>query len=151
MRRWLLPTLFIPALLVLTACNHQPPPPYPGGTVSKLVVNDEQVGTGPLAEPGMELAVQYTGWLYEEKAKDKRGKKFDSTFDHGGQPFQFTLGTGHVIKGWDQGLKGMRVGGVRVIMIPPDLAYGSRGAGGGMIPPNASLVFKVRLITAKTP
>ena len=92
----------------------------------------------------MTVEVNYTGWLYDEHAKDKRGKKFDSSLDHG-QPFSFTLGQGMVIKGWDEGVAGMHVGGKRLLLIPAALGYGARGAG-GVIPPNASLVFEVDLL-----
>lgn len=148
MRRWLLPAL---ALLVLAGCSDTPPPPYPGGTVSKLTIIDEKAGAGPVAKPGMEVLVQYTGWLYDEHAKNKHGKEFDSTHKRNDTPFRFALGAGQVIKGWDQGVAGMRVGGIRELLIPPDLAYGSRGAGGGVIPPNASLVFRISLVDAQTP
>ncbi len=148
LRRWLIPAF---AILVLAACQNQSPQPYQGGTVDKLVIKDIKVGTGPVAKPGMEVLVQYTGWLYDEHASDKRGREFDSTSKRNDTPFRFTLGTGQVIKGWDQGVVGMRVGGVRELLIPADLAYGSRGAGGGVIPPGASLVFRVRLVDAQKP
>jgi FKBP-type peptidyl-prolyl cis-trans isomerase FkpA len=88
--------------------------------------------------------VQYTGWLYEDAAADHKGKKFDSSLDSG-KPFSFPLGTGSVIKGWDQGVVGMQVGESRRLVIPPDLAYGDSGAG-GVIPPGATLVFDVELV-----
>ncbi len=148
MRRWLLPAL---ALIALAACHGQPSQPYQGGTVSKLITKDITVGNGPVAKPGMEVLVQYTGWLYDENAKDKHGKEFDSTSKRNDTPFRFTLGTGQVIEGWDKGVVGMRVGGVRQLLIPPDLAYGHKGAGGGVIPPDASLVFRVKLVDAQKP
>ena len=148
MRRWLIPAF---ALLTLVACSHKAPEPYQGGNVTKLTIKDIKVGTGPVAKPGMEVLVQYTGWLYNEKAKDLHGREFDSTHKRNDTPFRFTLGTGQVIEGWDKGVAGMRVGGVRQLLIPPDMGYGSRGAGGGVIPPNASLVFRVKLVDAQAP
>lgn len=139
------------AALALAGCGNRPAAAYPGGTVSKLVIHDQTVGTGTRAEPGMVLLVQYTGWLYDQNAPGKRGKEFDSTRKRDNAPFRFVLGTGQVIKGWDQGIKGMRVGGVRELIIPPDLAYGDKGAGGGIIPPNAPLVFQVKLVDAQRP
>jgi len=135
------------ALAALTACNGTPPPPAPTGhgQVDKLATIDTKVGTGAEAKPGMTVQVLYTGWLYDDTAKDKHGTKFDSSDDHGGRPFSFTLGQGMVIKGWDQGVAGMHVGGERTLLIPADLGYGAGGAG-GVIPPNASLVFDVKLV-----
>ena len=93
------------------------------------------------------VRVHYTGWLYDAAKADKRGNKFDSSKDNG-QPFEFNLGAREVIPGWDQGVAGMKVGGKRVLTIPPDLGYGARGAG-GVIPPNATLVFEVELLDVK--
>jgi FKBP-type peptidyl-prolyl cis-trans isomerase FkpA len=145
MRR-LLPLI---ALLALAACNGTPPP-YTGGSVATLTKTDLKVGDGVEAKPGMEVLVNYTGWLYDEKATDKHGTKFDSSFDHG-SPFSFVLGKGQVIRGWDQGVAGMRVGGTRELLIPAEFGYGERGAGGGVIPPGASLVFEVELLDADAP
>jgi len=138
--RWLLP-LF--ALLALAACSPAPAP-YTGGHVYKLTTIDEVVGSGAEAKPGMDVRVNYTGWLYDQQAKDHRGAKFDSSLDHGA-PFSFPLGQGRVIKGWDEGVAGMRVGGKRILLIPAALGYGERGAGRA-IPPDASLVFEVELL-----
>ncbi len=139
------------ALAALTACNNTPPPaPASSGQVDKLTVVDTKVGSGAEAKPGMTVQVLYTGWLYDEHAKDKHGTKFDSTDDHGGDPFSFPLGQGQVIKGWDQGVAGMHVGGERTLLIPAELGYGARGAG-GVIPPNASLVFDVKLVGVGQP
>jgi len=138
--RWLLP-LF--ALLALAACSPAPAP-YTGGHVYKLTTIDEVVGSGAEAKPGMDVQVNYTGWLYDQQAKDHRGAKFDSSLDHGA-PFSFPLGQGRVIKGWDEGVAGMRVGGKRILLIPAALGYGERGAGRA-IPPGASLVFEVELL-----
>jgi FKBP-type peptidyl-prolyl cis-trans isomerase len=100
-------------------------------------------GSGETAEPGQTAVVHYTGWLYDEAAPDNRGQKFDSSVDRG-QHFEFPLGAGAVIAGWDRGVAGMQVGEVRELTIAPDLAYGERGAG-SVIPPGATLVFEVEL------
>ncbi len=105
---------------------------------------DHQIGAGALAESGMFVTVHYTGWLFDATEPDNKGRKFDSSRDRG-QPFGFNLGAGQVIKGWDQGVAGMRVGGQRTLTIPPELGYGARGAG-GVIPPNATLIFDVELL-----
>ncbi|PYQ89518.1 MAG: peptidylprolyl isomerase [Acidobacteria bacterium] len=115
--------------------------------ITSLQVSDAKVGTGVAAATGKEVTVHYTGWLYDPKAMDKHGKKFDSSRDHG-EPFSFKLGAGQVIRGWDQGVAGMKVGGTRTLIIPSDLGYGARGAG-GVIPPNATLVFDVELVGVK--
>jgi FKBP-type peptidyl-prolyl cis-trans isomerase len=115
--------------------------------ITSLQVTDAKVGNGVAASAGKEVTVHYTGWLYDPKATDKHGKKFDSSRDHG-EPFSFKLGAGQVIRGWDQGVAGMKVGGTRTLIIPSDLGYGARGAGGA-IPPNATLVFDVELLGVK--
>lgn len=104
-------------------------------------------GDGATAQPGQTAVVHYTGWLYDENAPDNRGNKFDSSRDRG-QYFEFPLGAGRVIRGWDQGVVGMEVGEVRELTIAPELAYGERGAG-DVIPPNATLVFEVELVELK--
>ena len=106
--------------------------------VTELVIEDITVGTGAEATAGDNVTVHYTGWLTD-------GTKFDSSLD-AGQPFQFALGQGQVIPGWDQGVAGMKVGGTRRLTIPPDLGYGTAGAG-GVIPPNATLIFEVELLS----
>jgi FKBP-type peptidyl-prolyl cis-trans isomerase len=106
-------------------------------TSSGLQYIDLKVGTGATAQAGQTVSVHYTGWL-------ENGKKFDSSVDRG-QPFSFPLGAGRVIKGWDEGVKGMKVGGKRKLIIPSNLGYGARGAG-GVIPPNATLIFEVELL-----
>ncbi len=108
-----------------------------------LQTTDTTIGTGALAQPGKTVDVHYTGWLYVDGAK---GSKFDSSVGRG--PFSFPLGAGRVIKGWDDGVAGMKVGGKRTLIIPPDLGYGARGAG-GVIPPNATLIFDVELLAVK--
>ena len=112
--------------------------------VTGLQITETNIGTGATATAGKDVTVHYTGWLYAAEAADHRGKKFDSSRDHG-EPFAFRLGAGMVIRGWDQGLDGMKVGGTRTLTIPADLGYGARGAG-GVIPQNAALVFDVELI-----
>lgn len=110
-------------------------------TPSGLQYRDEVVGTGPSPQTGKKVNVHYTGWLDDG---GKPGKKFDSSRDRG-QPFSFTLGIGQVIAGWDQGVATMKVGGKRTLIIPAELGYGARGAG-GLIPPNATLIFDVELL-----
>ena len=113
-------------------------------TESGLQYEDSAVGEGAVAKAGQHVSVHYTGWLYDEGAVDKRGAKFDSSKDRN-DPFAFGLGGGQVIKGWDEGVQGMKVGGKRTLVIPPQLGYGARGAGGA-IPPNATLMFEVELL-----
>ncbi len=113
----------------------------PTTTASGLIVDDKAAGTGNAAKSGDQVSVHYTGWLFYG---GERGKKFDSSKDRG-DPFGFALGAGQVIKGWDEGVQGMKVGGTRVLTIPPSLGYGSRGAGGA-IPPNATLIFEAELL-----
>ena len=103
-----------------------------------------KTGAGESIAPGKIAVVQYTGWLYEATAKDNKGKQFDSSRNQG-QPFRFPLGAGNVIKGWDQGVIGMKIGESRRLIIPADLAYGDSGAG-GVIPPGATLVFDIDLV-----
>ena len=114
---------------------------------SELQKIDTLPGTGREAEPGFNVSVHYTGWLYDEKAANFKGKKFDSSVDRG-QPFRFDLGAGQVIQGWDEGFAGMKIGGKRTLIIPSEMGYGARGAGGA-IPPNATLVFDVELLDVK--
>jgi peptidylprolyl isomerase len=116
----------------------------PTTTSSGLQIIDAVVGTGASPQTGQTLSMHYTGWLYENGQK---GRKFDSSVDRG-QPFEFPIGVGRVIKGWDEGVASMKVGGKRTLIIPPDLGYGARGAG-GVIPPNATLMFDVELISIK--
>src|ERR1700752_1422274 len=109
--------------------------------ITSLQVTDSKVGTGATAASGNQVSVHYTGWLYDPKAADKHGKKFDSSRDHG-EPFSFTLGARRVIAGWAQGVAGMKVGGVRPLVLPSDLGYGAPGPGGDF-PPQAILVIGV--------
>ena len=108
---------------------------------SGLQYDDTTPGTGEQAKAGAHVKVHYTGWLWQDGAA---GRKFDSSKDRG-QPFDFPLGAGHVIRGWDEGVAGMKVGGTRQLLIPPEIGYGARGAG-GVIPPNATLLFEVELL-----
>ena len=110
-------------------------------TTSGLQYEDTVEGSGEVAKAGQYVSVHYTGWLYEGGVK---GAKFDSSKDRG-QPFEFPLAAGHVIRGWDEGVQGMKVGGTRILVIPSQLGYGARGAG-GVIPPNATLMFEVDLL-----
>ncbi len=110
-------------------------------TSSGLQIEDVVVGSGAEAQPGQNVSVHYTGWLYEN---DQAGRKFDSSKDRG-EAFDFPLGAGHVIRGWDEGVAGMKVGGTRRLIIPAALGSGARGAG-GVIPPNATLLFEVELL-----
>lgn len=105
---------------------------------------DTVVGSGAEANAGSDVSVHYTGWLHDPSAPDLKGKKFDSSVDRD-QAFEFPLGGGRVIKGWDEGVAGMKVGGKRTLIIPAEMGYGARGAG-GVIPPNATLVFDVELL-----
>src|ERR1700745_3236024 len=113
-------------------------------TPSGLKIIDLKVGAGPSPKPGQTCVMNYTGWLYENGNK---GKKFDSSLDRN-QPFSFPIGQHQVIAGWDEGVATMKVGGKRTLIIPPQLGYGARGAG-GVIPPNATLIFDVELLSVK--
>ena len=115
-----------------------------GANVTELQKIDTKQGTGVEATAGKTVIVHYTGWLYDPAAPDGHGAKFDSSVDRK-EPFSFPLGAGKVIKGWDEGVAGMKVGGKRTLVIPPQMGYGARGAG-GVIPPNATLVFDVELL-----
>ena len=116
--------------------------------ITELIKKDDVTGNGHQAVAGRRVTVHYTGWLYKEDAPDKKGRQFDSSRDRGGDPFEFRLGTGEVIRGWDEGVAGMKVGGRRTLTIPPDYGYGAQGSPGA-IPPNATLVFDVELLDVK--
>ena len=139
--------------LVLAACAQTAAPPdapapkaaaAAPAEVKELVKKDLKVGTGPEAVRGKAVLVTYNGWLYDPKAPDLKGELFD-TSDRRGAPLGFVIGAGRVIKGWDEGVPGMKVGGKRMLIVPPSLAYGERGTG-AKIPPGATLVFEVELV-----
>ena len=151
-RQWLL-FLFLLSGSMVFAQTHKPTTTRPAAsgptkvtgpgvtTASGLQYWDIKAGTGPTAQRGEKVTVDYTGWLTS-------GKKFDSSVGTG-KPFQFTLGEGQVIQGWDEGIQGMKVGGKRQLRIPPQLGYGPTGTPGGPIPPNATLIFDVRLVSVQ--
>lgn len=134
-------TCLLALALSLCACA---PAPYTGGDVAQLQRIEHIVGQGAVASAGHRVTVHYTGWLYVQDAVDKHGLKFDSSRDRN-ESFTFVLGAGQVIRGWDEGVAGMRVGGKRTLLIPAADGYGSDGAG-DVIPPGASLVFDVELL-----
>jgi FKBP-type peptidyl-prolyl cis-trans isomerase FkpA len=136
--------LLLTAILLLVSTVMLPLASAADG-LSRLDIIDRQVGTGALARNGTEVELNYTGWLYDESAKDHHGAKVDSSYDHG-QTISFTLGEGKVIPGWDKGIKGMRVGGKRTLLIPPKLGYGGHRVG-NVVPPDASLVFDIELVS----
>ncbi len=144
---------FLPLALLLTgifstpAYSEQAKTQKEGRNMTELIKTDNKLGEGTEANAGHHVTVHYTGWLYEESAPGNKGRKFDSSRDRN-DPFDFPLGAGHVIKGWDQGVAGMKVGGQRTLVIPAQLGYGARGAG-GVIPPNATLVFDVELLAVR--
>jgi FKBP-type peptidyl-prolyl cis-trans isomerase FkpA len=133
------------ALIVgLSAACTEKPAEAPASPVNSLEIVDLKAGEGASIAAGQQAVVQYTGWLYEASAPDKKGKQFDSSL-RSGEPFRFAVGAGQVIKGWDQGVVGMKIGGRRRLTIPADFAYGENGAG-DLIPPGATLVFDVELM-----
>ena len=136
--------LFVLSLMLFAESQSAGPPPVRGKPVTTgdgLKYWDTKVGSGATASAGHKVKVHYTGWL-------TNGKKFDSSVDRK-EPFDFQLGAGQVIKGWDEGVAGMKVGGKRRLEIPPALGYGRSGAGGGLIPPNSTLLFDVELLDVK--
>jgi len=152
--RVLLVSALTVGLFTTTVVAQTPSPAPASSTQSKtnampttLQKIDVKQGTGAEAVSGKPVVVHYTGWLYDPSKADQKGAKFDSSKDRG-QPFSFPLGGGRVIKGWDEGVAGMKVGGQRTLVIPPDYGYGARGAG-GVIPPNATLIFDVELLDVK--
>ncbi len=136
--------LFSISIILTTACTQQATPSMETSSVTELIRTDIKSGEGTEAVAGKQVSVHYTGWLYDTSAPDNKGVKFDSSRDRN-QPFDFPLGAGRVIRGWDEGVAGMKVGGQRTLIIPPHMGYGARGAG-GVIPPNATLIFDVELL-----
>ena len=136
------------ALAIVTTAMLNPAPAQPAQkpmtTSSGLQIIDTKIGTGATPRTGQTAVVHYTGWLSNNGAK---GQKFDSSVDRN-EPFEFPLGRGRVIKGWDEGVASMKIGGKRTLIVPPQLGYGARGAG-GVIPPNATLIFDVELLGLK--
>ena len=121
----------------------------PGPAAEQLIITDTKVGTGREAGVGNTVRMHYSGWLYRPLAKKMHGKLFDTSQVPGRDPLEFQLGAGRVIKGWEQGIVGMKVGGKRTLIIPSDLAYGSKGTADGNIPPNSALIFDVELVEVK--
>ena len=122
--------------------------PAAAAQAAELKIIDHQVGTGREVQSGRAALVQYTGWLYDDNAPGNKGKQFDTSATRG-LPFGFIVGVGKVIKGWDQGILGMKVGGKRTLIIPPQLAYGDKNIGNGLIPPNSTLLFDIELVDVK--
>ena len=120
----------------------------PGPAAEQLIITDTKVGTGAEATVGATVYMHYSGWLYRPLAKNMHGKMFDSSIARG-EPLDFVLGAGRVIKGWDQGIQGLKVGGKRTLIIPSELAYGARPTPGSGIPPNSALIFDVELVNVK--
>jgi FKBP-type peptidyl-prolyl cis-trans isomerase FkpA len=132
--------------LVVVACTPSAPPAVPvQAQPPSFSITELAVGTGESIVGGKTAVVHYTGWLYDKAAAGNKGSKFDSSRDRG-MPLRFTLGASQVIKGWDQGVEGMQVGGRRQLLIPPELGYGAAGSTAGQIPPNATLLFEVELL-----
>lgn len=146
----------VAAMMLATGCSREQPqaqaeetkaPPAP---ITELQRIDLHVAPGEGISQGQRAVVHYTGWLYDPGAPDHKGKQFDSSRDRG-QPFRFTIGAGQVIRGWEEGVQGMRVGSKRRLIVPSDLGYGEMGAGNGAIPPNATLVFDIELLAIEQP
>ena len=135
------------AVAMLSSCAQGEDTMEGRSNITTLMKTDDVTGSGHEALAGRRVVVHYTGWLYNETKPDKKGGKFDSSRDSG-RPFDFRLGRGEVIQGWDEGVAGMKVGGKRQLRIPPDLAYGKAGYS-TVIPPNATLIFDVRLVDVK--
>ncbi len=146
MRRWT--WLWLTCGLIAACHGSHSPTPVATAVRARpaLEITDLRVGAGPGIRAGQTALVDYTGWLYDPSAPGHKGREFDSSLSRA--PLRFVVGAGHVIKGWDEGIVGMRVGGRRRLVIPPDLAYGDRGAG-GVIPPGATLIFDVELVAVR--
>lgn len=144
--------VMVAAALLAAACSKESPPPQPAATateaaapITELQKTDVVKGAGEGISAGQQAVVHYTGWLYDPGKADHKGKQFDSSRERG-KPFRFTIGAGGVIKGWEEGVQGMQPGGQRELVIPASLGYGEAGAGGGVIPPNATLLFDIELL-----
>lgn len=131
--------------LALAACDRAKTPPPVAAAPAPFQKIDTVTGTGKEATAGATAVVHYTGWLYEPKSPEQHGAQFDSS--RGRDPFSFQLGAGQVIRGWDEGVQGMKVGGKRTLILPPEMGYGEGGA--GPIPPNANLIFEVELLDVR--
>lgn len=147
--RLLMPGSLLAIALAASAQSPASPPPPAAVPAEVLLVTDLVPGIGDEVLPGMVAIVHYTGWLFDPAAPDGHGRWFDSSRERG-QPFSFPLGAGRVIRGWDQGVAGMKVGGLRRLVIPPALAYGARDIGRGLIPPNSTLLFEIELLAVET-
>jgi FKBP-type peptidyl-prolyl cis-trans isomerase FkpA len=148
MRNYFILSLFVFAAALSVACGSSSTAPTssPDSGITSLQTTDVTVGTGTQATSGRVVTVHYTLWLYSATASDHRGSRIQSSHDTG-QPFSFTLGAGQVIRGWDQGVPGMKVGGVRTLIVPPSLGYGNQA--NGNIPPNSTLIFDVELLDVR--
>lgn len=149
----------VAAAVLAAACSNDAPstarrpadaPAADAAPITELQKIDVVKGAGEGISSGQQAVVHYTGWLYDPSAPDRKGKQFDSSRDSG-RPFRFVIGQGKVIKGWEEGVQGMQPGGQRQLIIPSDLGYGATGAGGGQIPPNATLLFDVELLAIEDP
>jgi FKBP-type peptidyl-prolyl cis-trans isomerase FkpA len=140
--------LVLAAAATAVGCDSGPSEPSNLFPTAPFTTTDVSVGTGAEAAAGTRVTVNYTGWFYDPFSAEDKGDQFDSS--QGGTPFSFVLGANQVIPGFDQGVTGMRVGGLRRVIVPPDLAYGAGGVS-GLIPPNATLLFEVELIAVATP
>jgi FKBP-type peptidyl-prolyl cis-trans isomerase FkpA len=145
-RLWCAAAAPLIALLAFTGCGQETEEPV-AMDVIELTKDDARVGTGNEAVAGRQVTVHYTGWLYDSTTPENKGNKFDSSRDRN-DPFSFRLGAGQVIRGWDEGVAGMKVGGRRTLTIPSNMGYGARGAAGA-IPPDAALVFDVELLDVR--
>ena len=142
----LVAAIAVPFFVFALPASAQAPAPAAPAEVKELIKQDITVpADGKVAEKGKAVLVNYTGWLYDPKAKDQKGEQFDTSVGRA-TPFGFVVGAGRVIKGWDEGVPGMREGGKRRLIIPAAMAYGEKGAGNGKIPPNATLLFDVELV-----
>jgi FKBP-type peptidyl-prolyl cis-trans isomerase FkpA len=149
LRRWVRGIALAVVIVLAAACAGEPRSEenMAESNITELIKTDEVVGGGNEAVAGRQVTVHYTGWLYDPSQPGKKGAQFDSSRDSN-NPFAFRLGAGQVIRGWDEGVAGMKVGGRRTLTIPSEYGYGSRGAGGA-IPPNATLLFDVELLDVK--